>query len=515
MHEEILGGLAQALFILDPELRIRAPVSRATETLFQKRNLLNAAFDRLLESMLSPHMQAPVRDFLARMRSPDAPADLNGLNPLQQAEARIPGPDGAVSNRFLCFSFRRMVTHVDAQYWIVTVTDIGQRVEAERELEELRAYSRAQSACLASIARFGTDRFFGFLRRSDAAVNMITAVLKKPARTSDAFRVKLDGILQAIAQIRLQAEALELAAVEGLAQVFEKAVAELKLNPHLSGSDFLPLAVRLDELFAQLALMRSMTSVVPAHGAAPADRTHAASRAGTAPCTENGTEIIAPDRLDAILASATAADAGLQSPAPISRTPPAGGLERALQSLAEHMAQAHGCSVELSCHGLAEVPGAYQGAIKNIAVQLIRNSIMHGIEPEGERVAAGKPAIGRLRLRFHPLADRGCQLSFEDDGRGLDPDQLREAAVSRGFLDAEAAARLSSRQAIKLIFRSGFSTVVNPSVDVGRGMGMALVRRHVAQLGGRVALASKPGLQTRFRIILPAVNVTPAQGQAV
>lgn len=515
VHEEILGGLPQGLFVLDHDLRIRAPVTRATEALFQRRNLVNTAFDQLLEGILPPHLHPAADGFLTRMCAVDAPADLNGSNPLQQVEARISGPDGAVSSRFLCFAFRRIVTLADARCWIVTVTDISQKVETEHELEELRAYSRAQSACLAGIVRVGADRFFGFLRRSDIAVNTITAVLKKPARTSDAFRMKLDEILQATALIRQQSQALELETIERLAQVFEDAVAELKLHPNLSGSDFLPLAARLDDLFAQLALMRSMTSLVPAHGPASAlGPAETATDAQRPPCTDNGTEIIAPDRLEAIIASSTGAAAGLPPTVTVSRTPPAGSLERALQSLAEHMAQSHGCSVELGCQGLADVPGAYQGVIKNIAIQLIRNSIMHGIEPEEQRIAAGKPAIGRLRLRFHLLADQGCQLSFEDDGRGLDSDQLRATAVARGLMTAEAAAQLTSRQAIKLIFRNGFSTVPNPTVDVGRGIGMALVRRHVAQLGGRVALASKPGLQTRFRIMLPPVSDAPARARA-
>lgn len=515
VHEEILGGLPQALFVLDHGLRIRAPVSRAVESLFQRRNLLNSAFEKLIETIVPPHLLPEVRDYLTRMCSADAPADLNGSSPLKQVEARIPGPDGAASNRFLSFAFRRIVTLADIQCWIVTVTDISQKIETERELEEIKAYSRAQSACLMSIARVGAERFFEFLRRSDSAVGAITAVLKKPARSTEAFRTKLDEILQATAPIRHQAQALELATIERLVQVFEDSVAQLKLSPHLSGSDFLPLAARLDELFAQLALMRSMTTPAPAHESVPADAGSASTGSAMNPRTANGTQILAPDTLDAILASATAAAAGLPPQVAACQPSPPCSLERALQSLAEHMAQSCDCPVELVCQGLADVPAAYQGVIKNVAIQLIRNSIMHGIEPAVERTAAGKPAAGKLRCRFHLLADQSCQFSFEDDGRGLDAGQLREVAVAKGILGAEEAARLTPRQAIKLIFRSGFSTVPNPTADTGRGIGMALVRRHVAQLGGRVALASKPGLQTRFRILLPPVNGSPARVRAV
>ncbi|MBS0400065.1 MAG: hypothetical protein JSR95_15455, partial [Proteobacteria bacterium] len=83
VHEEILGGLPQGLFVLDHDLRIRDPVTRATEALFQRRNLVNTAFDQLLEGILPPHLHPAADGFLTRMCAVDAPADLNGSNPLQ------------------------------------------------------------------------------------------------------------------------------------------------------------------------------------------------------------------------------------------------------------------------------------------------------------------------------------------------------------------------------------------------------------------------------------------------
>ncbi|MBS0614691.1 MAG: hypothetical protein JSS24_16100, partial [Proteobacteria bacterium] len=163
------------------------------------------------------------------------------------------------------------------------------------------------------------------------------------------------------------------------------------------------------------------------------------------------------------------------------------------------------CAVTLSCEGLSEVPTAYQGVVKNIAIQLIRNAVMHGIEPAPERIVAGKPAAGQMWLRFQALPGQGYQLTFEDDGRGLDAALLRDTALAKGLITTEAAEQISDRQAIKLIFRKGFSTVAQPTAEAGRGMGMALVRRYVTEAGGRVALASKPGVQTRFRVILPPV----------
>jgi chemotaxis protein histidine kinase CheA len=505
LNEEILGGLPQAIFLIDRELIIRAPVSRAAETLLRRRDLLAQRFDKVLETILPPKPFAAAAEFLAKIRAADAPADLNSISPLHDVPVRIAAGEGAVENKFLSFTFRRIVTASDGQAWAVSVSDVSQRVESQREIEELRAYSKAQAACLASLVRVGAERFAGFLRQSDASVNMINAVLKKPARANEAFRAKLDEILREILQIRQQASLMELDTIETMAQGFEEAASTLKRAETLSGSDFLPLAVKLDELFAQLALMRSMTSVTPTQrAAAPAPVRPA--EPGKPRVTDNGTEIIEAPKLAALSAEAMAAAAGLPAPAPATRSAPAGGLESALQSMTEHVAQSSGKSVTLRCEGVGEVPASYQGVVKNIALQLIRNSIMHGIEAEHEREATGKPPFGSLRLKFDSRGEQGFHLSFTDDGRGLDAQQLRDTAVAKGMLSAEEAAKLPDRQAIKLIFRKGFSTVAEPTSDVGRGMGMALVRRYVAEAGGKVGLATVLGSQTRFRITLPPVS---------
>lgn len=510
LNEEILGGLPQGVFLLDRDGKIRAPLSRSLEALFRRRDLLTLSFDKLLEAVFAPKTYALAQEFLALLRAADAPADLNARNPLQDVPVRIAIGENTVENKHLSFSFRRIVTLSESQQWVVAVSDVTQRFELTRELEELRAYSQAQAACLSTLVRVGAERFAAFLRHSDSSMNLINAALKKPARASDAFRSKLDEILQQIVLIKQQAAVLELDAIEALARAFEDAVMDLKKTESLSGSDFLPLAVRLDELFAQLALMRSMTSSATApRSASPAPAPVVAPMSLPAileqhapRVTDNGTEIIEAPRLAALTAAAAAAASGVAH-APVTRAAPAGGLESALLSMTEHVAQANDKSVALTCSGLADVPVHYQGVVKNIAIQLIRNAVMHGIETTEERTASGKPTFGSLTLSFEQRLDDSFQLSFVDDGRGLDAALLREAAVAKGIITADAAQKLPDRQAIKLIFKKGFSTATESNAEGGRGIGMALVRRYVAENGGRVGLASVLGSQTRFRITLP------------
>jgi two-component system chemotaxis sensor kinase CheA len=135
-------------------------------------------------------------------------------------------------------------------------------------------------------------------------------------------------------------------------------------------------------------------------------------------------------------------------------------------------------------------------------IHLVRNAVDHGIEPAEERIAAGKPARGAVRLAASRDGD-ALVIELSDDGRGLDPAKLRRKAVERRLLDEARAAALSDDEAMQLIFRAGFSTAEVTSDVSGRGVGMDVVRQTVEELGGSIDLSSVPGRGTTVRLALP------------
>ena len=132
----------------------------------------------------------------------------------------------------------------------------------------------------------------------------------------------------------------------------------------------------------------------------------------------------------------------------------------------------------------------------------VRNAIDHGIEAPAERVAADKPAVGRLTVRID-ADDDGLFVEVSDDGRGIDPEVIRATAVERGLLSAEAAAAATGEQLVDLVFLPGFSTAARTTSVSGRGVGMDAIRDVARELGGRVRLSSKPGLGAHLAIWLP------------
>ena len=145
--------------------------------------------------------------------------------------------------------------------------------------------------------------------------------------------------------------------------------------------------------------------------------------------------------------------------------------------------------------------------LRDPLMHMVRNSIDHGIESPQERMASGKPAYGTVHLSAAQRGDR-VQICIEDDGRGLDVDAIRAAAVNRGVLSAERAASLETAAVFELIFHPGFTTRSSVSTLSGRGVGLDVVREHVQRLGGAVATNSTPGAGTRFVITVPLTLAT-------
>lgn len=133
-------------------------------------------------------------------------------------------------------------------------------------------------------------------------------------------------------------------------------------------------------------------------------------------------------------------------------------------------------------------------------VHLLRNSIDHGIESPGERLAAGKPEAGTIILS---AAHAGGEvvLSITDDGKGMVADRIRQKAVEKGLVPAEA--RLSDSECFNLIFLPGFSTAEKITNISGRGVGMDVVKRSMDALRGKIDVQSEPGRGTRITIKLP------------
>jgi two-component system chemotaxis sensor kinase CheA len=139
-------------------------------------------------------------------------------------------------------------------------------------------------------------------------------------------------------------------------------------------------------------------------------------------------------------------------------------------------------------------------AMADPLLHILRNAVDHGIETAAERTAAGKSGRGTVRLEASIEGSR-VRLRVEDDGRGIDPLRVARAAAGQGII--EAGTLLTKEQALRLIFRPGFSTAGAVSSVSGRGVGLDVVERAIELVGGELRVASGDGAGTIFEMILP------------
>ncbi|MEO1573743.1 MAG: ATP-binding protein [Pseudomonadota bacterium] len=472
--DEILNTVNEGLFLLDEELQIGSQYSRAVETIFRRQDLAGKDFLALLRDIVPEKTLETARDYVGLFFGGRINEKLvDDLNPLDQVEVHFRDETGGFVTRYLGFSFKRVVVNEDLSHLLVTVNDITEIVALRQQLDQSQDQGKAQLDMMMDMLHIEPDVLNDFLSSTDAALEAINTVLKKPGETQAEFVEKLDDIFRRAHGVKGEASALGLSSVATLAHELEDRVATLKDNPSLKGGDFLPLTMRLDELMGHMGSVRKLIEKVAAFR-----QTVSTDNAGApAPATADGGE---------------------------RRRKKRHGLTSMLTSLASRLAEDQGKKVRVLTKGfdLRGVPDDFRNALKDICVQFLRNGVTHGIEMPNERSGASKNELGTVS--FVIQRDGGkVTLTYRDDGRGLDVERIRDAAKRRGFLTPEQAAQMDERQLMSLIFRRGFSTSETVDENAGRGVGMDVIRHLIRELGGRVRMSTTAGHATEFTVILP------------
>jgi two-component system chemotaxis sensor kinase CheA len=183
------------------------------------------------------------------------------------------------------------------------------------------------------------------------------------------------------------------------------------------------------------------------------------------------------------------------------RAQPVKSVFQRMPRLVREVAAATGKKVRLILHGEeTEIDKTVIEQLYDPLVHMMRNSVDHGVEPPEERVAAGKPAEGTVRLSAGHAGGR-ILIEISDDGKGINRERVFQKAVSKGLIPADLS--LTESQIDDLIFLPGLSTADQVSNISGRGVGMDVVRSNIQRMGGRVSIKSTPGQGSVFTLALP------------
>jgi two-component system, chemotaxis family, sensor kinase CheA len=505
---DILKTVREGFFLLDAHYRIGSVWSEALTRMFGRNDFAGLTFEELLEDLVPQATLSTAMKYIKLLWGDRAHENLmKSINPLGQLEITMDNGHGGKETRYLQFDFHRVMGPEGIKHVLCSVGDVTSSVLLARELHESQENAHAQLDMMVGLMHVDPLQLISFLDTADAGLKLVNTILREPARTDAEFRKKLAGLFRELHTIKGEASALNLKSVATRVHTLEDMVGECKKKPELSGNDFLPLVLKLDELLAHLRSVREMAArLTVLKDTMPAAAADAALPAATA---TSATLPVDPEPTDsmpaAVPAAARAGAAAGKTAAPERSARRVEELSPTLHLMAERLAQDHAKRFRLTLHGLADVPAAYTATIKDCLIQMLRNAAVHGIEFPEVRRAQAKKDTGSVHVDFRKVTD-GYELLFEDDGAGIAPEALKAAAVKRQLITEDDAALMDTRAAMALIFRPGFSTQEEISMDAGRGVGMDVVARSVYALGGKIGVSTHPGKFTRFKIVLPAAE---------
>jgi HPt (histidine-containing phosphotransfer) domain-containing protein len=473
--DRIMETVQEGLFLVDEKGDIGEQHSRALYEIFRLKEVSGENLFDILKRLLSEKMFNTTKDYFALLFDvTKKEKTVLKVNPLGEIEVNFVNPEGGFLNRHLGFSFRRIVENGKVVRVFVAVRDITKQVELEKKLRDAEKHKERQLDILLGIVHIPSDELGNFTKLIETELENINQTLRAEdfARMgslgTEELRKRLKTVFRAAHNIKGNAALLKLSYFQKAAHDFETKIAELLDRPRLVGDDFLPIVICEAALRDDLLDLHDLKDKI----------------SGMRSLTPGG-------------------------PATATVSSPAAAFVAKLQELVEGAARDLGKASTLSVDEFAVHTVAFGrfDLMRDVLIQLTRNSLAHSIESPGDRAAAGKPPVANLQVRGLPTTSEGLVgLAFRDDGRGLNLERIRERGLAAGLLDAERAAAATPDDLAALIFAPGFSTAEQVGDHAGRGMGMDIIKSKVVdEAGGVLEVHSTPGQFCEFRVYLPPV----------
>lgn len=470
---EILETVNEGLFLVDDKMTIGEQYSAKLEEILGTAVIAGQSFQTLLETMISEKDAETARGFIELLFDKKVKEKLIGsLNPLNLIEVNIAQSSGGFLTKHLQFSFARAYQDKTIVHVLVTAQDVTDKIRLEKALAESRRHSESQIEMLTSLLHTHPSLLQEFIKNAYGCYNRVNNILRQPAKTSALVRDKATNIFREMHNFKGEAASLKLEYFEAQAHKIEDTLTDLRDKPDITGNDYLPLTVQLENLISYTQQVEQLTDKLALFG----------------------NHIVKPAM-------------SMSEKKVLGNRSQDGWLH--LGDFVKNIADRNGKLVKFVASGLndIELDSSYAQQVKEICVQLLRNAITHGIETPEERELTEKPLEGRIDLRVAKLSDGEMEITVMDDGAGIDYGAIRNKALASGRWSEEEIESWGNKNLLALIFHEGFSTANELTKDAGRGVGMGAVMNHVLQHRGKITVSSRAGRHCRFVINLPIVAV--------
>jgi ligand-binding sensor domain-containing protein/signal transduction histidine kinase len=454
--DDILNNVKDGLFLINKEFKIGSQYSKSLEKILEEDNPGNKSLIEYFENKIKKDDLKNTKDYLELLFDDKIDFDaIAELNPLSQIEFNYEDKENDRKIiKFLTFNFGRITENGHTEHIIATVNDITEKIQLEKDLKESQEESKRKMEWLLKILNIEPAMLHDFIKNAQEEIDNIDHVITETDR-AEWSKELLTKIGRYVHTIKGNAGLLDLDFLAQKAHQVEDEIADLKSRQHISRKN-------TKKLFNLIQVVRDSYYEIK--------------------------ELIDQiGKLNDQMRSQKSYDSEM--------------LPKFLSKLVNRLAKEHDKKVKLIMDNYKgdDIPAENRSLISDVLVQLVRNSMAHGIESCPLRKKAGKEETGKIEISNHVKGDVYV-IHFKDDGRGIQLEKLRRKAIETGKWSADEVNNWDETTLANIIFMPHLTTSDEAGMTSGRGMGMDIVKSKVEKMNGRIKIDTKKDQFCQFTI---------------
>ena len=456
--DSIMHNVDEGIFLLNKNLEIESEYSDYFGNLFPNHQLPKMNFIDLLENRIPEKDLQAAKDYLEMFFKKGINPDLlTEINPLEGISVSLDSDDKSFSEYFLAFKFSHIFEDDGSIFILGSVKDVTDEHALSKQLEEESRSNARSMENLFHIIHVDPKMMVDFLKDSEEEMEIINSLLKKK---NSNYRDLLVRVYQSIHSMKSNALILGIRKFSASLHSVEEEIKGFLDQEEIVWDNILDLAITLRNIQVEINDIKALINKI----------------------IEFRTDFVE---------SKTTINKGI-----IEKS-----IERVLQIESKKLNKK--IQLQFNNFNSEDIPESYKKVIKDIFIQMTRNSIVHGIETPEERIRKNKKEHGVIMISSDMKEDR-IEYRFRDDGRGLDIKKI-QARISEQNPDP-AFSNLKPVDIARHIFSPGFTTLNEATQTAGRGIGLSMIKERLEKYKGKIRINSSKDRMCEFSIVLPAVE---------
>lgn len=456
--ETVFQNVNQGIFLLDPNYNISTMRSKALNQILMEEDIEGKNFVQILRPRLVQRDIDALEMFIKHLYNPEIETEvLNQLNPIAEVKL-FSDSNSELDHRHLRVSFSRISDQSGIKNILVNISDETSAIRLKQQIKASEEKNQRESEQLLSILKIDPKMLKDFLENTYDTLLKISEEYEH-YKERDFSKLAI-YTYQVIHNLKGNAQFIDLKLLTDRFHALEDIVHSLKSQNTITGHDFLKILFEVNEINHIIRNMKQMLLKIANVNQVMSDKViH-----------------VVPDQRFV------------------------SSLRKGLKKMCDECDKT--VMLKYIDNGI-KIPSHYQVSLKDMIIQLMRNSLAHGIETHQERIGHGKEERATITIEFLMADDNQLTLKYRDDGKGLDMGEIIYKAWEMKLLSKTEIEEIDQKKAIELIFNNGLSTSNVVNQYAGRGQGLSLVKSIIEKHSGHYTVASKKGYGFRININLP------------